>query len=105
MSKRQSLGAACVDAGGVYVFLLNHAVRVQLVGALLSGAKEINAVECLVVPKSKASLCAAIEKEFGPLISCNESEIIFSYYDCRVELTLTTIELWESALAGALEAA
>lgn len=80
--------------------------KIELVGALCSGAQEIEAIECLVVPKGSPSiLAAAIEKEFGQLLYQDDSEIVYFYYDTRVELTLTTSALWEASLRLVGEAA
>lgn len=105
---KQTRGAACIDAGGVYVGLLNtnQCERIELVGALLTRARVVEVIECLVIPKwSPPLLAIALEKEFGPLIACDDSEIVYMYYDTRVELTLATRGSWASVLQSMKETA
>lgn len=93
----QSVGCACIDAGGAYVALMAHCEKLELIGTLRKGLP-VEEIEFAVIAKS--TLVASLKKEFT-VISCNECEIIFLYYGTPVSVTTCTHQTYEHVIREA----
>jgi hypothetical protein len=98
-------GAACIDAGGVYVNLLPLCERIELIGSLRSGAAIVHAIEFLVVPKSYESLITGLQRLFGPVSSISRNEVHFHFNETKVELSITSSDQFDLVFKGLREAA
>ena len=93
-----SIGVACIHSGSMYINLMEHCEKIEVIGAIREGRPEISELEFAVI--AKPSLMSFLKSRFAT-VNQNDLEIVFTFQGIPVSILKLDHNNWNTALAEA----